>query len=115
LWRRIDALPDYLRPDQCGVVFAIDSHEPPRIVFERTYIVARAIDDPAALQSEPVKAALDMFAEEGSLPVWIGFGGAKSLYYPNFSFADAITRPTETPWQSLVVAALAWRKRYGLD
>jgi hypothetical protein len=115
LWRRIDEMPEHLRPDRCGVVFSVDRHDPPRNVFERIYIVARAIDDPTALQSEPVKAALEMFTDEGSLPVWTSFQGTKSLYYPAFHLADAIARPETTPWQSLVVAALAWRKRYGLD
>ena len=56
-----------------------------------------------------------MFAREGSLPVWISFDANKTLYYPPFNLADAIARPTETPFQSLVIEALAWRKRYTLD
>jgi hypothetical protein len=28
---------------------------------------------------------------------------------------DAILNPSTTPWQSLVPAALAWRKNYGMD
>lgn len=104
-----------MRPDKCGVVFSVDRHEPPRNVFERLYIVARAIDDPAVFQTGPVKVALEMFAREGSLPVWISFDANKTLYYPPFNLADAIARPTETPFQSLVIEALAWRKRYTLD
>jgi hypothetical protein len=37
------------------------------------------------------------------------------LYFPANAFADAIMRPDTTPWDSLVIPALAWRKRYGLD
>jgi hypothetical protein len=115
LWRRIEALPDEMRPDKCGVVLSIGQHNPPRTVFEHAYIVARAIDDPSVFQTRTVKDALEMFAEEGSLPVWVGFEGAKRLYFPANAFADAIMRPDTTPWDSLVIPALAWRKRYGLD
>jgi hypothetical protein len=115
LWRRIDALPDHLRPDKIGVVFSIDQHPSPRIAFEKIYIVARAIDNSTAFDTEPVKAALEMFATEGSLPVWVSFQGQKHLYYPAGPLADAILRPENTPWQSLAVEGLAWRKRYGLD
>jgi len=115
LWRRIDAMPDYLRPDKIGVVFSVDQHSPPRIVFERIYIVARAISDPAVFETAPVRAALNMFAEEGSLPVWISFQGTKSLHYPALPLASAIVSPSQTPWQSHVIEAFAWRRRYGLD
>ena len=116
MWRRIGEMPHNLRPDICGVVFSTDQHDPPRNVFERFYIVARAVgDDPSIFVSRPVKAALEMFAEEGSLPVWISFRGNKSLYYPSHDLADAIIRPLETAFQNLVPQALAWRKRYGLD
>lgn len=108
-------MPDFVRPDKIGVVFSLDRHDPPRTIFERVYIVARAIDDPAVFQTKPVKAALDMFAEQGSLPVWTSFQGTKSLYYPAFPLASAINDPIATPWQSLVIDALSWRKRYGLD
>jgi hypothetical protein len=115
LWRRIDQLPDYLRPDRCGVVFSLDQHDPPRIMFERLYIVARAIDRAEAFDAGPVRATLDMFAEEGSLPVWVSFKGAKRMVYPGPEFADAILRPDQTPRKDLVAKALSWRKGYGLD
>jgi hypothetical protein len=116
LWRRLGELPDFLRPDKCGVMFSLDQHRPPRNIFERLCIVARAIDDdPSVFDNGPIKIALKMFAEEGSLPVWLSLAGNKSLYYPPFGLADAIARPSETPFQSLVIQALAWRKRYGVD
>jgi hypothetical protein len=115
LWRRIAGLPDHLRPDRCGVVFSLHGHEQPRNVFERIYIVAHAIEDSAVFQMPPVKAALDLFAKEGSMAVYTRFNEFKELYYPPFPLVDAIVRPNETPWQSLVPLAFAWRKRYGLD
>jgi hypothetical protein len=115
LWRRIEAMPNFLRPDKLGVVFSLDQHDPPRIIFERAYIVARALDDEAALDKEPVKAALDMFADEGTVPVWISFRGSKRLYYPAEPFASAIVDPSKAATPDLADKALAWRKRYGVD
>ncbi len=115
LWRRIDAMPDFLRPDQIGVVFSLDQFSPPRIPFERLYIVARAISDPKAFDAPPVKAAIEMFIEQGALPVWLSFNGSKTMIYPQKELADAILNPTSTIWQTLVPTAMAWRKRYGLD
>jgi hypothetical protein len=115
LWRRMPAMPDFLRPNQIGVIFSLDQHLPPRTPFERLYIVARAISDPTAFDTEPVKATLDMFMEEGSLPVWTSFDGRKSIIYPKPDFADAILNPETTQWRDLVPKAREWRKKYGLD
>jgi hypothetical protein len=109
------AMPDFLRPNQIGVIFSLDQHLPPRTPFERLYIVARAISDPTAFDTEPVKATLDMFMEEGSLPVWTSFDGRKSIIYPKPDFADAILNPETTQWRDLVPKAREWRKKYGLD
>jgi hypothetical protein len=49
------------------------------------------------------------------LPIWLGFGGERRLVYPDPLMQDAILNPSTTPWQSLVPAALAWRKKYGMD
>ena len=115
LWRRIGAMPDFLRPDKTGVVFSFDQHIPPRTPFERIYIVGRAIADPAAFDAPQIVAAIEMFIENGALPVWLSFQGGKRMIYPQFDFADAILNPTTTPWQSLTPRALVWRKMYGLD
>jgi hypothetical protein len=96
-------------------MFSLDQRNPPSNIFEQLFIAARAIDDPKALESDVVRGVLDMFAREGSLPVWVGFRGSKELYYPAYPLSDAIANPTTTPWQSLVGRALIWRKHYGLD
>lgn len=115
LWRRIEAIPEQLRPDKIGVVFSLDQHLPPRILFENIYIVGRAIADPSALDSAEAKSLVDMFASEGSLPVWLSYDGQKRLVYPPQELASAIVDPAGTPYQNLVAEAFAWRKRYGVD
>jgi hypothetical protein len=89
--------------------------DPPRVIFERVYVIARAISSPTVFETDAVKAALNMFAEEGSLPVWAGFNGEKILYYPTEPFASAIVDPSKAESRSLAEKALAWRKRYGVD
>ena len=97
------------------MVISLDQHDRPRIPFERLYIVARAVDRAEAFDVGPVRAALDMFVEEGSLPVWLSFKGAKRMIYPSPEFAEAILRPDQTTDDELLARAVSWRKRYGLD
>ncbi len=115
MWRKVSKLPDEWRPDRIGVVFWIDRQDPPRTPFDRIFVIGQAIDDPAAFNSPPVKAAIETFAQQIGWPIWLGFGGERRLIYPDPAFQDAILHPATTAWQSLVPAALAWRKNYGLD
>jgi len=108
-------MPDFLRPDISGVVFAMDAHDPPRVIFERYYIVARAMSDVSAFEAPPVKAAIDMFIEEGSLPVWLSFDGMKQMIYPNGDFAAAILDPDTASSPDVAAKARNWRTKYGLD
>jgi hypothetical protein len=115
MWRRLAALPDGLRPDKVGVMFWLDRREPAASPFEKVFIVGQAVDDPAAFSDPLVKAAIDAFSRHAGLPIWLAFGAERKLIHPDGAFQDAILNPTTTPWQSLVPAALAWRKNYGLD
>lgn len=113
LWRRLADFSDALRPDRCKVLFRVIRVEKPRIIFEGVAIVAQAIEpDPDCFDREPVKGALAMLAENGTVPVWTSVNGVKSLYFPDLPLRDAILRPSLTPWQSLVPEALAWLVQY---
>ena len=102
-------------PDKVGVMFWLDRREPAASPFEKVFIVGQAVDDPAAFSNSLVKAAIDAFIRHAGLPIWLAFGAERKLIHPDGAFQDAILNPTTTPWQSLVPAALAWRKNYGLD
>jgi hypothetical protein len=113
LWRRVERFSDALRPDRCRVLFRSIRIEEPRIIFESYSIIAQAITpDPAVFEHEPVKGALELLAQEGRVPIWTSLCGVKSLFYPDFPFMDAILRPVETPWQTLVPRAFAWLQQY---
>jgi hypothetical protein len=114
LWRRIAALPDELRPKDCGVMFSVQYGEDPTTIFESMYILATAIDDPTALDRPLVKGAIEMFGAQGGLPVFVGFRGTSFRVYPDHALADAILHPETTRHRELLGAAAEWRKRRGL-
>jgi hypothetical protein len=70
LWRKIGALPDELRPDRSGVMFAVETSAPCAGALEGACIVGRAVNGPRAFASQEVAEAFAMFTREGSLPVW---------------------------------------------
>ncbi len=114
LWRREQNLPDQLRPDQCGVIFSIDGEDRPRTIFESFFVVGRSLENDRSVFDAPaVNAALQVFAQYGT-PVFLSWElGTKGLLYPNGPLADAIERPSTTPYGTVVVQALGWRARYG--
>jgi hypothetical protein len=114
LWRRIDELPEYTRPDRIGVMFSIDWRDPPRTPFENFYIVARALNGWQDFDQPQAAAAVRMFVEEGTLPVWLSFNGNKLLIYPNKELADAVTNPASAA-EHLRPPVEVWRKRLNLD
>ena len=70
LWRKIGALPNELRPDRSGVIFAIESGAPGENASEGACVVGRAVDEAHALASAEAAEAFAMFVREGSFPVW---------------------------------------------
>lgn len=70
LWRRIGALPDALRPDRSGVVFALEKASPDAGAREGACIVGRAVDGEQAFERWEAVEAFAMFVREGSWPVW---------------------------------------------
>jgi hypothetical protein len=112
LWRRIAEMPDFTRPDKIGVVFSIDRHNPPRNLFEQLYIVARTINGPHDLLHPEVKAIIEMFVDEGTLPIWVSHDGEKKLIYPFPELVGAILNPTTATPPSLLAQAAIWRERW---
>ena len=55
-----------------------------------------------------------MFVEEGSLPVWLSFQGAKTLIYPHAELLEAIANPETTAHRHLLPRAMEWRERLSL-
>ncbi len=82
LWRRMTHLPDALRPDRCGVLFAIGWNLHPSDPFERIYVIVKALRDPSDLDNPAVLRAIGVLAHSGSLPIWLEHDGRKSLIYP---------------------------------
>jgi hypothetical protein len=83
LWRKIGALPDELRPDRSGVMFAIETSAPCADALEGACIVGRAVNGPRAFASQEVAEAFAMFTREGSLPVWKVSGRNATMMQPD--------------------------------
>ncbi|MGH1571044.1 hypothetical protein ACRAWG_10550 [Methylobacterium sp. P31] len=82
LWRKIDALPDALRPDRSGVMFSLDSRSPAADTADGACIVGRALEGVRAFDRPDVIEAFAMFVREGSLPVWKVANRHATLIYP---------------------------------
>ncbi|WP_247637061.1 hypothetical protein [Methylobacterium sp. 37f] len=82
LWRKIGALPDELRPDRSGVMFAIESRVPRADAQEGACVVGRAVHGAQAFASRDVTEAFAMFAREGSLSVWKVSGRIAVMMHP---------------------------------
>lgn len=111
LWRRIDALPDEVRPDRCGVVFSLGQKLPASEPFERLFIAARAINSEQDFDNPLAIAALQMFVREGSLPVYRSFGGIKKLIFPRAEIARHVIAGTQPPGH-LAQEVARWAAQY---
>ncbi|NOT41987.1 MAG: hypothetical protein HOP13_16025 [Alphaproteobacteria bacterium] len=106
-------MPDELRPDRTGVMFSIESVNPPQNPFERQFVVARAINSLTDFESPGARAALQTFIERGDLPVWLSFQQERRLLHPYPELRDAILRPA-TPSPELAAEVRIWRERLGI-
>lgn len=112
LWRRHPDMSDELRPDKSKVIFSLKISFEPRQVFENAYIVCMALTDPSVFDTPAVSRAIDMFVDEGSLPVWLSHASCKSLIWPRKDLADAITgSDTEHP-AHVKEEGKIWLKRF---
>ncbi|KAB1068529.1 hypothetical protein [Methylobacterium planeticum] len=107
-------MPDAMRPDRCGLLISMDRVALPCDPFEQVSIVIRAIENPAALHSSLARAAIDMFAGEGSLPIHVVYDARKKLVYPSREIADAVQQPTFIKNPHVRREVQAWRIRLGL-
>ncbi len=113
LWRRVATMPDELRPDRIGVMFSIETVNPPQNPFERQFVIARAINSLADLDSPGARAALQTFIDHGDLPVWLSFQQERRLLHPYPALRNAIVNPANPPAE-LAAEVRLWRERLGI-
>ncbi|WP_245930601.1 hypothetical protein [Methylobacterium radiodurans] len=75
-------MPDELRPDRSGVIFALEKSSPAAAAREGACIVGRAVDGEQAFERWEATEAFAMFVREGSLPVWRVSGDTAILLNP---------------------------------
>lgn len=112
LWRRDAQMPDELRPDRSGIIFALVVYDEERSLFERAHITCIAMHSKSAHAMPLVASTITRYIEDGMLPVWLGHGGGKTLAWPDTELADAICHPITTRFAHRVAQGKAWRARY---
>ena len=112
LWRRHPGMPEALRPDKCKAVFSLKVCFEPRQMFENAYIVCMTLTDPSVFDTPAVSEAIDMFIKEKTLPVWLSYGGSKTLVWPSKEMADAIDHPSVTQHRHLIEPGKTWLNQF---
>jgi len=112
LWREVANMPDSLRPDRAGVIFTIEELPTPANPFEKRFVIARAVNGIADFDSPATRQALQVFVEQGDLPVWLSVNQERRLFHPYPALRDAILKP-ETASPALAEGVALWRKRLG--
>jgi hypothetical protein len=74
-------LPDELRPDRSGVVFALEKRSPDAAGHEGACIVGRSVEGEHVFDRWAATEAFAMFIREGSLPVWKASERSATLMY----------------------------------
>jgi len=74
-------LPDELRPDRSGVVFALEKRSPDAAGHEGACIVGRSVEGEHVFEGWAATEAFAMFKREGSLPVWQASDRFAALMY----------------------------------
>lgn len=108
LWRRIESIPDDLRPDKLGVIADHEYGSVPDDIFGQRCIVLREIR-PGAMLDDNAQALLAMFCQQSAIPVWVSIGGELTLHHPDPALADMVRGDTaiSTAYEALV---MGWRQ-----
>jgi hypothetical protein len=110
-WKRIASMPAEARPDQSGIMITVESHLPPRNLFEHLFLVAVVTKDPRDLETPMANDILDMLSQN-VLPVFVFWNMTRHLVHPNPELADAILNPDRQADRDLVRTGRAWLERY---
>jgi hypothetical protein len=113
MWRQVGTMPDEFRPDRIGVIFSIETVNPPQNPFEKRFVLGRAVNNLADLDSPGARAALQTFIERGDLPVWLSYQQERRLLHPYPVLYKAIISPANPP-PELAAEVRLWRERLGI-
>lgn len=114
-WRRIPSMPEQLRPDQLGVLFYLSLNPEESNPFARRCMMAVLMNGPGDLETNNVKAAIQVFSNQVGLPVAASYGGLTTLLHPRPALARAILAPQAAGNSALVPEAMQWRRAMLLD
>ena len=107
VWRRVAALPDYLRPDLINVMFDLARPKPAQNLLTKLYIRGIAYNSWEDFLSPGVAKALEVF-KRGKLPVWLYLGDRMRLAHPSDEIAAAILRGVRPKSAAVAVEVAEW-------
>lgn len=110
-WKRIASMPAETRPDRSGIMITVESHLPPRNLFEHLFLVAVVTKDPLDLETPLARDMVDMLSQN-VLPVFVFWNMTRHLAHPDPELADAILNPERQTDRALVRKGRAWLERY---
>ena len=114
MWRRIGAMADEMRPDRIGVIFTIEAIDPPNNPFEKRFVVGRALNSLADLDSPGAQKVIQIFIDQGDLPVWLSHQQERRLLHPYPALRDAILRKGSAPPIHLAAQVRLWQQRLNI-
>ncbi len=109
LWRRIENLPNSLRPDRCGMLTSVVENMEAQNPLARIYLIVQWLDGRPIQKSEAADELLAALRRYG-LPVWVGSGDRMSLHFPRQEIALHLIDGT-TPPPVLAQEVSAWSSR----
>ena len=110
VWRRLEELPDWARPDRSGLLVSLNFEKAPRNILEGVSINIRAIGKDGAIDNAMAGAILDTLCDR-LIPVWFSDGSKKMLMHPENDVAGFVVSGKPAPVH-LREEVAAWRERY---
>ena len=115
VWRFLPELPEAARPDRCGVMFTYEFAPDATAPFAQHYIQAVALHSLDAFAHPDTQSALAILIADEAMPVWLAFGGRKTMAFPDTALADALLHPGTTAHTHLLEKAVELRQKWKLE
>ncbi|MDE4910377.1 hypothetical protein PQI07_06630 [Methylobacterium sp. 092160098-2] len=110
LWRRIETLPQHMRPDRSGLLLSAEFGHQNGDPFQKFYVIIRSIDNKSRFETDLYKNLVRMFSEHVGIPVYASLDGKKRMVHPDDRLANAIRMDINCADPSTLAKAREWRK-----
>ena len=94
------------------MIFSLIIQDEEKSLFETAHITCIAMRSKSDYDAPLVAVTIARYINEGTLPVWLGYGGGKTIVYPDVELTDAILKPVSTRFPQFVQKGKDWLARY---